>query len=48
VASIGSEDVAVEMLACPINPSDINIIQGSCKKISFLTTIFLPLQEFIR
>ena len=28
VGNMGSGDVAVEMLACPINPSDINTIQG--------------------
>ena len=26
---LGSEDVAVEMIACPVNPSDINTIQGN-------------------
>ena len=28
VAEMGSTDVAVDMLMCPINPSDINQIQG--------------------
>ena len=26
---LGSEDVAIEMMACPVNPSDINTIQGN-------------------
>ena len=28
MGDVGSEDVSVEMLACPINPSDVNTIQG--------------------
>lgn len=29
VNDLGSEDIAVEMVACPVNPSDINMIQGT-------------------
>ena len=27
-SELGPEDVSVEMLMCPVNPSDINQIQG--------------------
>ncbi len=29
VAELGSRDISVDMLMCPINPADINQIQGS-------------------
>lgn len=31
VPHLGSNDVLVRMLAAPVNPSDINTIQGRCK-----------------
>lgn len=39
---IGAKDVLVKMLAAPINPSDINMIQG----ISFVSGIQIRQQHF--
>ena len=36
VAELGDSDVRVKMLAAPINPADINMIQGNAPAASFL------------
>lgn len=36
VAELGDSDVHVKMLASPINPADINVIQGNALAASFL------------
>ena len=41
--AVGGSDVHVKMLAAPINPSDINMIQGSlsfCASINWLFFLF--------
>lgn len=36
VAELGDSDVHVKMMAAPINPADINMIQGNAPAASFL------------
>ena len=40
MGDVGSEDVSVEMLSCPINPSDVNTIQGVQHFYYFFNVVF--------
>ena len=42
VKDLESEDVAVEMIACPVNPSDINTIQG---KLTFCSLYLISFDD---